>query len=360
MYTVNDLTIIQEFVKGKRQFLSNSNLCIEGDSTKSQLFSTSQKLIAIIRVVNNVRSALVRQKSEYCEILEQVLQKSRFIPISTEKEGLIAYEQHEIPLGYTLHYTQAVKVWEAWSPRQKQEIKHDSRLDILMFFHKKWHPIKEMSFEQDRLLLKTLYSQINLDSQQQVVWVCKSHQLIVNKNLNLIDNYYQQSLPAENGTVYPSYSENRYRKNFLTQENSNFIQSQAKAAVNQPKLEVVKVQQLEKPTPATNVVENLAFAQDNFATKIHLSPNESCSNQSLAENKVILQHSGNNKMDNNLDTSNECQVYCFNPKKKSNEIGDKSYVLKLSEGRLYIKTAIGEIVVEGSDYNFKINLNNPD
>ncbi|AFZ12878.1 hypothetical protein Cri9333_1999 [Crinalium epipsammum PCC 9333] len=356
MDTLNDLTIIHEFVKGKTQFLSNLNLCIEGDFTKSQLFSTSKKLLAIIRVVNKTRSALVRQKSEYCELLEQVLQKSSFIPIGTEKEGLIAYEQHEIPLGYTLQYTQAVNVWEAWYPRQTQQI-HDSRLDILMFFQKKWHPIKEMSFEQDRLILKTLYSQINLDSEQQVAWVCKSHKLIVNKSSNLINGYYQKSLPVENCTVYPRYSENRSQKNLLIQKNNYFTQVPAKAAVNPPKLASVRAQHLEKHTPAT--VENLALAQNNFATEITLSSQESFYNQSSRENKLITQLFGNNNMDSHLDNSNECQVYSFNPVKKSTEIEDKNYVLKFADGRLYIQTEIGEIVIEGSDYQFKINPNNP-
>ncbi len=358
MDTVNDLTIIQEFVKGKTQFLSNSNLCIEGDSTKSQLFSTSKKLLAIIRVVNKARSALVRQKSEYCEILEQVLQKNSFIPIGTEKSGLIAYEQHEIPLGYTLQYTQAVNVWKAWYPRQKQEIKYDSRLDILMFFHQKWHPIKEICLEQDQLLLKTLYSEINLDSQQQVVWVCKSHQLIVDQSSNLRDSYYQQSFPVENCSVYPSYSGNRYQKNLLIQKQHNSTKLAAKAAVTQQKLASVRAQHIENSTPAT--VENLALVQNNFATKINLSNNESCSNQSLDKNIVIPQPSGKNNMNNYVDNSNECQVYSLNSQNKSTDIGEKGYVLKLAEGRLYIQTAIGEIVVEGSDYQFKINPNNPD
>ncbi|MGB3204256.1 MAG: hypothetical protein WBB28_04645, partial [Crinalium sp.] len=268
--------------------------------------------------------------------------------------GLIAYEQHEIPLGYTLQYTQAVNVWEAWYPRQKQEIKHDSRLDILIFFHKKWHPIKEISIKQDLLLLKTLYSEINLDSQQQVVWLCKSHQLIVNKNSNFSKGYYQQSLPVENCRTYPSYSGNRYPPNLLIQNHHDFTQLAAKYAPNQQKLASI-TQHLEH-TPAT--VENLALAQDNFATDINLSPRESCSHQSLDENKVITQPCGNNNMDSNLDSSNECQVYCLNSPKKSTDIVDKSYVLKLAEGRLYIKTAIGEIVIEGSDYKFQINPNN--
>ena len=357
MKSINDLKIIHEFVKGKTQFLSNSNLCIESDYTKSQLFSTNKKLLAIIRVVNKTRSALVRQESEYCELLEEVLQKSSFIPIGTEKAGLITYEQHEIPLGYTLQYTQAVNVWEAWYPRQKQEI-HDSRLDILMFFHKKWHPIKEITIEEDSLLLKTLYTEIKLDTQQQVVWICKSHQLIVDKNLNLMNGYYHQSVPGDNGNFSPSYSSNHYQENLLIQSHPNFTQASTTATVNQQKLTSFRGQDLKKQIPIN--VGNLALARNDLATEINLSSNEHHSHQALDENIVTPQPSGNNNMSNNLDNSNGCQVYCLNTHKKSTNIADKSYVLKLSDGKLYIKTALGEIVVEGSDYQFKINSNNPD
>jgi|GEM_PF-606256 len=310
MASLDDITILQKFVKGETTLLCNSNLQIESASAVSQLLAKNRKLIAIIKLVNNLKSAWVKQKSEYWELLDQVLRQDNFVPLGiAEKEGLMLYEQHEIPVGYKMHYTLALDVWKAWWSYQRGKKPSSTSIEILIFLKKKWSPIREVSFSDGILFIKTPVAEMTLHSDDQVVWLSKQHQAL-NPQASLshpLITAPENQASALNPVVVSSPIGNSSAK------------SQPITAVN---------------------TEVAAMTRNHYPGNVQ---------------RIHQEVTTATTLDNVLQFSREWQAYASNAPQNLAEMPDQSQVVKFMQGRLYIQTAIGEIIVEGSDYRFRIN-----
>ncbi len=175
MAALNDITLIQKFVKGEDTLLANLNLRIEPGFNAVQLLGKKGGLIATLKLADKVRIALVRRESEYWEVLHQVLQNNSFVPKDqAEQQGFTQYEQHEIPAGYKMNYTEATLLWKAWWLHSRQKYNRNLQLDILIFQRNTWYPIKDIIYSQGTLFIKTWISEVVLRGSDRLIWLSQA------------------------------------------------------------------------------------------------------------------------------------------------------------------------------------------
>ncbi len=298
---LEDFPIIQSFVRGEITPLLNSNLRLEANSDISQLISRNGQLLALIKLVDKIRCAWVKQHSEYWELLNQILQQNSFVPLGkAEKPGLMAYEQHEIPVGYKMQYTSALNLWKAWFPRQQQFHQFGIPVDIFIFLQKQWQDIREIILHEGNIFVKLFCGEKFLHGEEKIVWISKSHQLIVDQTSGLGKNLQKKTEYANNSKRLAN-----------SRHNNKIAEPPTELLTNRTEYQLPKINQgLEAPINLNNVLE--------------FSPGWEVYSPSV-------------------------------PSSNSNNLAPEDFVVKFSQGRLYINTEIGQIIVEGSDYRFHIN-----
>ncbi len=177
MAALDDITLIKKFVDGEDILLANPNLRVEPAFNTAQLLAKTGELIATLKLVSKIRTALVRRESKYWDLVHQALQTNSFIPMSqVENLGFMQYEQHEIPAGYKLNYTEAKFLWKDWwLSRYKNHSPH-LQLDLLIFQRNTWYAIRDIICSEGTLFIKTWIAEVPLHICDRVVWLSKSQQ----------------------------------------------------------------------------------------------------------------------------------------------------------------------------------------
>jgi hypothetical protein len=300
MTALDDITLIQKFVQGEVTFLANPNLRFEPALNAIQLLAKKGELIATVKLVGKVRTALVRRESEYWELSHQVLLVNNFMPMGeAEQEGFIQYEQHEIPAGYKMKYTEALSLWRSWWFYSRQTYNHRLQLELLILQRHSWHPIREIVCSQGTLYIKTWVSEVVIQGSHKLVWLTKSQEHSVDQSLTSSKPYLSSHLPTDGS---------------INSENP-------------------------EPSQAPKQAEKQAFPTHSNRT---LTAAEAFHDKALQQKSAGI-------------------VQCKSQSSPEVEGAEHSLspaisaVLKVNRGRLYIQTAVGEIVVEGSNLKFWLN-----
>ncbi len=168
--TLDDLTLIQQFIQGRAKLSFNQNLRVEPVADTVQLLTKKGLLLATVNLASQFKIIFVRQESTYWQQINQVLLENQLMPVGKIINGLMRYEYHPVPIGYQINYAEALNLWKIWQNYSNQKL-NNAPINLLIFAHETWQPIQEMAFSQESVFIKTYASQITIHSCDRMVWI---------------------------------------------------------------------------------------------------------------------------------------------------------------------------------------------
>lgn len=172
MPTLDDTTLIQKFVTGEGELLSNPNLRVESVFETTQLLTKSGEFIALVKPEDDIPSVSVNVKSKYWNLTHEVLLENSYLPIGQpEREGILRYEHHDIPPGYAVSYTSAKILWREWWTHHRLHNTNSIQLDLLILTRSRWYPIRGITYNPEELFLATLVEEVRLRYEDKVIWL---------------------------------------------------------------------------------------------------------------------------------------------------------------------------------------------
>jgi hypothetical protein len=168
MSSLDDLTLIQRFVEGKASLEANPNLRVESSSDAIRLSTKRGAFLAAVNLALNMRSAFVRQGSQYGEVISQILVEHSFIPMGLNEQGLMRYEYYPIPQGYEMKYTEARVLWKTWRGQQLQK---NTQQKLLVHTPNGWKCVQTIKTSQELLFIETLADEVMIHSTDRIAWL---------------------------------------------------------------------------------------------------------------------------------------------------------------------------------------------
>ncbi len=170
--TVDDETMIRRFARGKKRSVRNNNLSIDYAHNSLQLATPQGELIAINKVSNKLHYILLKQDSRYWEFIHNIVLEHNFVPIDNNptQRGFFRYQKYQIPSGYQLRYTSGFEVQSFWYGHT-HESASEMHLDLLFLNKSKWHRIQEISFQNQRLMFRSVAGVVELPADTQLAWI---------------------------------------------------------------------------------------------------------------------------------------------------------------------------------------------
>jgi hypothetical protein len=279
MNTVNlldDISLIQEYIQGKNKLGFNNNLRIEPAGETIQLLTKKGVMLASVNVASQFKVILVRQNSNYWELINKILLENSLMPTGKLVNELMRYEYHPIPRGYKINYAEANELWQYWQRNTSPDTDSSKRLNLLVFNPEGWQPIKDVALSNETVFIKTYASDVVIHNCSRIAWLAPT----------------RESFDA------------------AVSQSSGFVRASAQT------------------NPAPAIVEN---------DKEH-------DNLQLVVQNILWSEAKVNQEENTQ------QVTPSTSTKNSSRTANN--VLSIDQGRLYIQTIEGEIVVEGTDLAF--------
>ncbi|NJL11036.1 MAG: hypothetical protein HC908_15130 [Calothrix sp. SM1_7_51] len=209
MSTLEDIILIQQFVQGKGNILHNKSLYVESVPGSLRLLTTSGCLLATTKEDKNKKLFLVRQESDYWQLVNKILLENNYMPAGNIGLGLVKYEYCQIPEGYEMNYDEARILWKTW--RTQESLKSSDSLEnnfsnhLLIATKVGWHPINEIVFSREIIFVKADTEDILLGMSDKLVWLSQlPEQLRAAPIINIHKNNIRENLPEEPSNNYNS------------------------------------------------------------------------------------------------------------------------------------------------------------
>ena len=175
---LSNLDLIREFVQNsiqkKEVLLSNPSLTAQTVYKTNQLILKAEGVIATVQLSNTLSQFWISPKSSHWELLNQALAEySYLLKGEVDSRGFYQYQYCEVPKGYRMHCTQSVLLWRAWWKYRKYTLRPGIPLELLIRTRESWYPIRDLIISDGLLYIKTLGSEIALDSDDLVTWLSK-------------------------------------------------------------------------------------------------------------------------------------------------------------------------------------------
>ncbi|MBE9070910.1 hypothetical protein IQ260_30190 [Leptolyngbya cf. ectocarpi LEGE 11479] len=169
---VDNITLIKQFLKGEESLLANRELRLEKALDEIQLLTNQGILLAKGRFSASVPNVVVRLKSDYWALINQLALESHFIPFQIaqarlEKATFAQYDRHSVPDGYQIHCQEASAFWKAWWINHRKL----QLMDMLLLCHKRWYPVNQMLCDTGTIYVKTWRGEHVLSLADTVVWL---------------------------------------------------------------------------------------------------------------------------------------------------------------------------------------------
>ena len=174
---LDNITLIQKFLKGDDTLLANRELRIEKALDETQLLTTQGILLAKGRFKEHLPNVVVRLKSDYWEVINQLALSASFIPFSISQARLAKakftqYDYHSLPTGYQVHCQDAAAFWKTWWINHRRL----QLMDMLLLCNKRWCPINQMVCDTGTIYVKTWRGEQALSLAETVVWIDRNTQ----------------------------------------------------------------------------------------------------------------------------------------------------------------------------------------
>jgi hypothetical protein len=174
IFNSGDTKLIQKFVQGSNQLLSNDRVRLETSAGVSQVISQSGEILGIMYLQRQPRTALVKAGSVYAEKLAASLIDRDFVLLGDAKlPGFLEYRHYVTPAGYRVYYTEPAILWKKWWPTERFQNKQRFNMNILVRLNDNWYPIQTILVEAGQFTIKTLPGQIDIKSNEQLLWLCQ-------------------------------------------------------------------------------------------------------------------------------------------------------------------------------------------
>jgi len=171
MSNLDDLTLIQRFVEGKASLEANPNLRVESALDTTRLFTKRGAFLAAVKLAVDIRSVLVRQESQYCEVISQTLLEHDFMPTGVTEQGLMCYEHQPVPEGYEMKHTEARSLWKAWRTKLYPPSAQSIQPKPMIHTSQGWQRVQNISISQELLFVETLAEEVMIHSSDRIVWL---------------------------------------------------------------------------------------------------------------------------------------------------------------------------------------------
>ncbi|MFN6567095.1 hypothetical protein A6770_03910 [Nostoc minutum NIES-26] len=175
---LSNLDLIREFVDKSTQkkdvLLSNSALTAQTVYKTNQLTAKSEGLIATAQLNNTLPEFLIQAKSSHWELMNQALAEYCYLlKGEIDRRGFYQYQHCQVPKGYQMHCSKSVMLWRAWWKYRKNALRGGIPLDLLIQNRDSWYPIRDLVISDGLLYIKTLGSEIEVHSEDLVIWLSK-------------------------------------------------------------------------------------------------------------------------------------------------------------------------------------------
>jgi hypothetical protein len=172
IFNSGDTKLIQKFAQGSNQLLSNDRVRLETSAGVSQVISQTGEILAIMYLQRQPRTALIKAGSAYAEKISEHLLDRDFVLLGDAKlSGFLEYRHYVTPAGYRVQYTEPAILWKKWWPTERFQNKQRFNMNILVRLNDNWYPIQNIMVEAGRFSIKTLPGQIDIKSNEQLLWL---------------------------------------------------------------------------------------------------------------------------------------------------------------------------------------------
>ena len=174
---IDNITLINKFIKGEDSLLANRELRVEKALDETQLLTTQGILLAKGRLAHRLPNIVIRLKSDYWELLHQLALDACFIPLQIRQAQLdgatfAQYDHQSVPAGYQVHCQEASAFWKTWWINHRKL----QLMDMLLLFNKRWYPVKQMLCDTGTIYVKTWRGEQTLSISEPVIWLDRNTQ----------------------------------------------------------------------------------------------------------------------------------------------------------------------------------------
>ncbi len=174
---IDNISLIKKFLKGEDTLLANRDLRIEKALEEVQLLTTQGILLAKGRFTAKNPNVILRLRSDYWQVLHQLALEASFIPLNLANDQLTSaafakYDYHSVPAGYQIHCQEASAFWKTWWVNHRKQ----QMMDMLLFCHQRWYPVKQMLCDTGTIYVKTWRGEQTLALSDVVVWLDRNAQ----------------------------------------------------------------------------------------------------------------------------------------------------------------------------------------
>ncbi|MBL1173735.1 hypothetical protein [Pantanalinema sp. GBBB05] len=174
MNTLDDLVLIQKFIRGETTLLANQRLRVESVFDSIQLLAKRGGLIATIKQSSEGLAVLLRRDSDYYGLVHQCLLDRSFMPTGViDASGFEQYCLCRVPAGYKLNCTEARALWKEWWMSARHGNRSSIQTNLLIFTRNTWYPIREIACNQGTVFISTLVTEVMLQGTDQVIWLSR-------------------------------------------------------------------------------------------------------------------------------------------------------------------------------------------
>jgi hypothetical protein len=174
IFELDDNQLIEKFVHGSNQLLSSQNLRLEVNGNLSQLMSRTGDSIAIMYLQNKPRTAIIKNSSNFAELINSSLIERDFVTIGdASRPGFTEYKHYVTPAGYRVWYTDPSILWKKWWPTERFHNKQRFNMDILVSLKDNWYPVQDITVHGGTFTIKTIAGQLVLKRNNKVLWLAQ-------------------------------------------------------------------------------------------------------------------------------------------------------------------------------------------
>lgn len=344
---VSDLTLIQRFVKGELTLAANANLRIESSFHTVQLLTRRGVLLAATSSQSDHSMITVRSATDYLDTLVKVLEEEQYVLThQVDSQGLLRFEKRSIPEGYRVKCTDAKQLWKTWWTKAKHTSIHAIEMELLVFVRGTWYPIREIVCNQGNIFVRTLVTEMELRVDTLVPWLVQVKPI---EPLRHTKTFTPQKQPK-------SYS--AWDREFPQSASSDITTSQRE----QPTVVQRQPRRSEQGQPVHSPASQATVRRSDWSQELQSNPrsqitaHQTRSTTPPAPPRQSQQSEWSQEMHHSPTQSDAIAAKEKRvnhptaplPSDKPPVVAEAVMeVVRQVHSRLYIKTAIGEIIVEG-------------
>jgi hypothetical protein len=218
------------------------------------------------------------------------------------------------------------------------------QMNLLVLARDQWYPIREMVSSQGMLYIKTLVKEIVLDGSSQIAWLNRRKEASTSPSLEQL-----QGVDAEIGSDEVTHV-----------EPPDFSTSTLQSSSSRRLHPALASRQIPRRSSSQGTVDQTSVPRKEVPRKeAAKSLPVSNSDDPWSDPRARRQEPSTERKQSPLpEPELQAAPVQLPPQPNRDSFPDVSAVLKFRDGRIYVTTTIGELVIEGDDLKFWLNQDN--